>query len=114
MLRGLTHLPRDPYHRWRCVTRHRAWGGDGGDDGEARGVTSMSTRSEREIEASDESSIYANQTAMRKRLRHVFKSPNTLHYERMFDEIARSAAAGKRVLEIACGFGEYARNLHTF
>ena len=51
---------------------------------------------------------------MRWRLQHVFRSPNTLHAERTFDEILRAHGGGKRALEIACGFGEYARKLYHF
>lgn len=74
----------------------------------------MSTRAEREIEASDHSPLYENQHSMRSRLSHVFESPNTRYYERLFDDIAAKHAGGKRALEIGCGTGGYARKLHAF
>jgi SAM-dependent methyltransferase len=74
----------------------------------------MSTRAEREIEASDHSSLYDNQHSMRSRLSHVFQSPNTRYYQQVFDDIVARRLAGKRALEIGCGSGGYARKLHAF
>jgi SAM-dependent methyltransferase len=74
----------------------------------------VSTRTEREIEASDHSSVYDRQKSMRTRLSHVFESPNTRYYQQRFDEIVAEGLAGKRVLEIGCGGGGYARKLHGF
>ncbi len=76
--------------------------------------TIVSTRAEREIEASDHSALYDNQHSMRSRLSHVFQSPNTVYYQRLFDTIVAKDVTGKRVLEIGCGGGGYAKKLHAF
>lgn len=71
----------------------------------------MSARTEREIVASDQSNVYDNWHKMRVRLRHVFESPNTFHYRRIFDDLIRQDVRGKKVLEIGCGNGAYSKQL---
>jgi SAM-dependent methyltransferase len=69
------------------------------------------TRAERERAAYDEHGVFEQSHGWHVRFKHVFESPNTLAQERVFSELIRGGSAGRRVLEIGCGDGSYAREL---
>src|SRR5690349_13995509 len=70
----------------------------------------LSSRSEREQAASDESDIYQQWGKLHKRWLHVFECPNTKWGERQLADLVRQAVQGKRILEIGCGSGGNAKN----
>lgn len=68
-------------------------------------------RAERERKAYDEDAVWEHSNRWHQRFSHVFESPNTLRHERLFEDLQRSSAPGKRVLELGCGDGENAARL---
>ena len=74
----------------------------------------MSSRSEREIIATDHTDMYDHWHKMNTRFHHVFQCPNTVYYRRVFDELVGKDVVGKRVLEIGCGDGTYAEKMLSF
>lgn len=73
-----------------------------------------STRADRERKAYDEEGIWDRAHSWHLRFLHVFESPNTLRYERLFNETIRSAIKNKRALEIGCGDGIVAEQVFEF
>jgi 2-polyprenyl-3-methyl-5-hydroxy-6-metoxy-1,4-benzoquinol methylase len=71
------------------------------------------TRVEREQHAYDEASLWERSHRHHQRFQHVFDCPNTMRYERIFEQALRDAA-GKRVLEIGCGDGSTAAKAAGF
>lgn len=74
----------------------------------------MSSRAEREAIASDQSNVYDNWHKMNARFRHVYECPNTVYYQRLFDNLITRDVVGKRALEIGCGAGGYSEKLFSF
>jgi SAM-dependent methyltransferase len=72
------------------------------------------TRAERERKAFDEDNVAEYSHRWHARFLHVFESPNTMRYERLYEELLRAAVPGKRVLEIGCGDGTTASRLLSF
>lgn len=71
-------------------------------------------RAERERRAYDEGDIEEVNAAWHDRFPHVFEAPNTRRVERLFDERTRAAVAGRRVIDIGCGFGRSSERLLGF
>jgi 2-polyprenyl-3-methyl-5-hydroxy-6-metoxy-1,4-benzoquinol methylase len=72
------------------------------------------TRAEREQKSYDEDRLWDLSHSWHSRFPHVFDSPNTLRYDRQFDETIRSHALGKRALEIGCADGLIAKRVLDF
>jgi 2-polyprenyl-3-methyl-5-hydroxy-6-metoxy-1,4-benzoquinol methylase len=70
----------------------------------------LSSRSDRERAASDESDMYQQWGKLRDRWLHIFECPNTKWGERQLADLLGQAVPGKRVLEIGCGSGGNAKN----
>jgi len=68
-------------------------------------------RAERERAAYDDGDVWDNANRWHARFLHVFKSPNTLRHERLFEDRIRACAAGRRVLEVGCGDGVFAQRI---
>src|ERR1700693_2408960 len=72
--------------------------------------TKLSSRSERDRAASDESDMYQQWRKLHDRWLHIFDCPNTKWGERQLADLLRQAVQGKCVLEIGCGSGGNAKN----
>ena len=72
-----------------------------------------SERSIREKMLADETDIYEQWFALRKKYRHIFDSPNSVRAEQTLENILKQTIPGKRVLEIGCGSGWYLSNSRT-
>lgn len=72
--------------------------------------TQLSTRSERERAASDESNMYQQWENLRRRWLHIFQCPNTRNGESQLASLLGQTVPGKRVLEIGCGSGGNAKD----
>lgn len=70
-----------------------------------------SSRADRERIAYDSQGVWESSHAWHQRGQHVFESPNTLRYERLFDELTARYAEGKVALDVGCGFGESSKKL---
>jgi 2-polyprenyl-3-methyl-5-hydroxy-6-metoxy-1,4-benzoquinol methylase len=70
----------------------------------------LSSRSQRERTASDDSNMYQQWGKLHHRWLHIFECPNTKWGESQLADLLRHAVQGKRVLEIGCGSGGNARN----
>lgn len=68
-------------------------------------------REGREKFAYDEGSVLEISSRWHRRFSHVMESPNTLRKEVFFDELIRSNAKGKKVLDIGCGRGGTSKNV---
>jgi 2-polyprenyl-3-methyl-5-hydroxy-6-metoxy-1,4-benzoquinol methylase len=73
-----------------------------------------SERSKREKMLADETDIYEQWFALRKKYGHIFDSPNSVRAEQTIKNILQQAVPGKRVLEIGCGSGWYTVQLTNF
>ena len=65
----------------------------------------MNLRSQRERESVDHTDIYQNSEQWHQNFAHVFQCPNTLRHETTLKELLALHVAGKRVLDIGCGYG---------
>jgi len=72
------------------------------------------TRAQREQKAYDEDGVWIRSHEWHTRFKHVFESPNTTRYDRLFFEIIRQQAHNKRVLEIGCADGTVAQEIYKF
>lgn len=72
---------------------------------------STAVRAERERRAYDEDRVWENHHRWVQRVVHVVRSPNTRRYERVWDDLAREAARGGRVLDVGCGHGISSKKL---
>jgi SAM-dependent methyltransferase len=71
-------------------------------------------RAEREQKAYDEEGVWHRSHAWHYRFRHVFESPNTQRYEKLFFEVIRENSFQKQVLEIGCGDGIVAERISKY
>ena len=76
--------------------------------------TESLTRAQREQKAYDEDGVWARSHSWHYRFRHVFESPNTTRYDRLFFDLIARQARNKRVLEIGCGDGSVAQEVFKF
>lgn len=68
-------------------------------------------RVERERVAYNDGGVWEHSHRWHRRFPHVFESPNTERHERLFEDLIRCSASGRRVLELGCGEGDYAARL---
>ena len=71
----------------------------------------LGDRALRDARGYDEDAVHDNCNAWVNRVIHVLSGPNTQNAERIFDDIARQAAAGGRALDVGCGHGDFTRRL---
>ena len=72
------------------------------------------TRAQREQKAYDEDGVWIKSHTWHTRFRHVFESPNTTRYDRLFWDTVKQQAYNKRVLEIGCADGSVAQEVYRF
>lgn len=68
----------------------------------------MTTRSEREKQASDETPIYENWHHLQRRFSHIFDCPNSRRSDDLLKTLLQTRIEGASVLEIGCGSGAFA------
>ncbi len=69
------------------------------------------SRAEREKRAYDEDGVWESSDKWHSRFPHVFFSPNSTRYEKLFFDLITDRAAGKSALEIGCADGLAAKKI---
>ena len=74
----------------------------------------QNTRAERERVLTNQGDVYQHWERLRRRFHYIFECPNSVWGDHVFNDMLRSAVAGKRVLEIGCGSGWFTKQLSQF